>query len=147
MIDSASTLGAVSSAPASATYDDLHAAFVRYTPAEVAALLTELAGQLRSGRHPAGRPYRHVNGFTKIVVAEHPSARLTRHYWPADPGAPDDVSRPHAHRFGFSSLPDFFLGSFSSAMGPYLTRAVRSDPACPRNRHGRACRSRAARSS
>ena len=104
MTDLDSSLGTVIGAPATATYDDLLAAFVRYTPTEVAALLTKLAAQLRSGRFPAGRPYRHVNGFTKIVVAEHPAARLTLHYWPADPGAPEDVSRPHDHRFGFTSL-------------------------------------------
>ena len=89
---------------AGGTYPELHADFVRYTPGDVAALLAGLATRLRSGRYPAGRPYRHVNGFTKIVVAEHPAARLTLHFWPADPGAAADVSRPHDHRFGFSSL-------------------------------------------
>jgi hypothetical protein len=29
---------------------------------------------------------------------------LTLHYWPVEPGAADDVSRPHDHRFRFSSL-------------------------------------------
>ena len=87
-----------------ATYDELHADFVRYTPSDVAALLRGLADRLRSGSYPAARPYRHVNGFTKIVVAEYPSARLTLHYWPADPGGPDDESRPHDHRFAFTSL-------------------------------------------
>lgn len=90
--------------PATASYEQLHTAFVRYTSSEIADLLGSLADRLRSGRYPAGKPYRHVNGFTKIVVAEHPSARLTLHYWPADPGAADDVSRPHDHRFRFSSL-------------------------------------------
>jgi hypothetical protein len=94
----------MTAAPADASYDRLCADFVRYTRADIAALLVDLAARLRSGRYPTGRPYRHVNGFTKIVVAEHPAARLTLHFWPADPGAPDDVSRPHDHRFGFSSL-------------------------------------------
>jgi hypothetical protein len=97
-------LGSIATAPADATYDRLHADFVRYTRDDVAALLDDLARRLRSGRYPAGRPYRHVNGFTKIVVAEHPVARLTLHFWPADPGAAADVSRPHDHRFAFSSL-------------------------------------------
>ncbi|GIM97805.1 hypothetical protein [Paractinoplanes toevensis] len=96
--------GSVNHAPATASYDELLAAFVRYTPSEITALLGSLADELRAGRYPAGKPYRHVNGFTKIVVAEHPSARLTLHYWPADPGAADDVSRPHDHRFRFTSL-------------------------------------------
>ncbi|XVU28416.1 hypothetical protein ACQPZJ_15630 [Actinoplanes sp. CA-054009] len=104
MTDLGSALGSVADAPAEATYDDLRATFLRHTPLDVAVLLRDLAGHLRSGRYPAGRPYRHVNGFTKIVLAEHPSARLTLHYWPADGGAPDDVSRPHDHRFGFTSL-------------------------------------------
>jgi hypothetical protein len=85
--------------------DDLRDAFVRYTRSEVAELLRQLAGDVRKGRYPAGRPYRHVNGFTKVVIAEHPcGARLTLHYWPADPAASDDISRPHDHRFPFSSI-------------------------------------------
>jgi hypothetical protein len=94
----------VAGAPAGASYAELHDAFVRSTRSEIAEALLRLLTQLRSGRYPAGRPYRHVNGFTKIVMAEHPSARLTLHYWPAAPGDPDDVSRPHDHRFAFSSI-------------------------------------------
>ena len=104
MTELRSMSGLVLGAPAAATYDDLHADFVRYTPSDIAALLQGVATQMRSGAYPAARPYRHVNGFTKIVVAEHPSARLTLHYWPADPGGPDDESRPHDHRFAFTSL-------------------------------------------
>jgi hypothetical protein len=104
MIDLASVPASVTGGPAAATYGDLRATFIRSTPSDVAGLLQGLADQLRSGVYPAGRPYRHVNGFTKIVVAEHPSARLTLHYWPADPGAPDHESRPHDHRFAFTSL-------------------------------------------
>jgi hypothetical protein len=91
-------------APAGATYEDLRAGFVRSTRADLAATLTGLATKVRAGRYPAGRPYRHVNGFTKIVVAEHPAARLTLHFWPALADTPDDVERPHDHRFAFSSI-------------------------------------------
>lgn len=71
----------------------------------IAELLDGLLFQVRAGRWPAGAPYRHVNGFTKIVAAEHPDgSRLTLHYWPAAAGEPADVSRPHDHRFPFSSI-------------------------------------------
>lgn len=94
----------VDGAPAGATYAELHEAFVRSTRAELAESLLRLVTRLRAGQYPAGRPYRHVNGFTKIVMAEHPAARLTLHFWPAAPDTPDDVSRPHDHRFAFSSI-------------------------------------------
>jgi hypothetical protein len=90
--------------PAGATYAELHEAFLRHTRSDLADVLLRLATQLRSGQYPAGRPYRHVNGFTKIVISEQPAARLTLHYWPAAPGTPDDMSRPHDHRFAFSSI-------------------------------------------
>jgi hypothetical protein len=94
----------VDGAAAGASYPELHEVFVRSTRADIAASVLRLATELRAGRYPAGRPYRHVNGFTKVVLAEYPSARLTLHYWPAAPGTPDDVSRPHDHRFAFSSI-------------------------------------------
>jgi hypothetical protein len=94
----------VDGAPTGATYADLHAVFIASTREDIAAALLDLATTLRAGRYPAGRPYRHVNGFTKIVMAEYPSARLTLHFWPAAPDTPDDVSRPHDHRFAFSSI-------------------------------------------
>ncbi|MFI5909605.1 hypothetical protein [Dactylosporangium sp. NPDC051541] len=72
---------------------------------DVAALLDRLTADFRSGHPPAGRPYRHVNGFTKIVAAEHDDgSRLTLHYWPADPPQRQHISRPHDHRFPFSSI-------------------------------------------
>lgn len=87
------------------TYEDLHESFRRLTPDRIAERLFRLAAEVRAGRYPAGRPYRHVNGFTKFVVAEHGcGARLTLHYWAAQPGAAADVSRPHDHRFPFSSI-------------------------------------------
>ena len=104
MINLDLVLGSAIRMPTDASYEQLHATFMRYTSSEIADLLGSLADRLRSGMYPASKPYRHVNGFTKIVVAEHPSARLTLHYWPADPQATDDVSRPHDHRFRFSSL-------------------------------------------
>jgi hypothetical protein len=90
--------------PASATYAQLHDAFVRSTRSDIAELLLRLVAQLRKGLYPAGRPYRHVNDFTKIVIREHAAARLTLHYWPAASGTPEDRSRPHDHRFAFSSI-------------------------------------------
>lgn len=70
-----------------------------------AAELSSLAEQVRAGRYPLGAPYRHVNGFTKIVAAQYgDGSRLTLHYWPARPGGAPDVSRPHDHRFPFTSL-------------------------------------------
>jgi hypothetical protein len=90
---------------ARATYPEQREAFERYTRPQVAEQLARVSAQVRAHRYPAGRPYLHVNGFTKIVIAEHSSgARLTLHYWPAAPGTPDDVSRPHDHRFPFSSI-------------------------------------------
>ena len=71
-------------------------------------LLASIQEELRHGHLPAGRvPYVHVNGFVKFVIAELPMthARLTLHYWT---GRIDDKvieeSRPHNHRFCFSSL-------------------------------------------
>jgi hypothetical protein len=93
----------VDGAPVGGDYAELHEGFDRLTRSDIAASLARLAGQLRSGRYPAGRPYRHVNGFTKIVLSEHAATRVTLHYWPAAPG-PEDVSRPHDHRFAFSSI-------------------------------------------
>jgi hypothetical protein len=73
--------------------------------AAVAELVGRLAADLGRGRLPHGMPYRHVNGFTKIVAAEYgDGSRLTLHYWPAAPGAGEHVSRPHDHRFPFSSV-------------------------------------------
>lgn len=72
---------------------------------EIADLLDRLLASVRGGHWPAGAPYRHVNGFTKIVAAEHADgSRLTLHYWPAAPGTAPDVSRPHDHRFPFTSI-------------------------------------------
>ncbi|MFG2044249.1 hypothetical protein [Dactylosporangium sp. NPDC048998] len=72
---------------------------------DIAGLLDRLAADVRAGRPPAGAPYRHVNGFTKIVAAEYgDGSRLTLHYWPAEPRAGEHVSRPHDHRFPFSSI-------------------------------------------
>ncbi|WP_433086218.1 hypothetical protein ACQP1P_12635 [Dactylosporangium sp. CA-052675] len=72
---------------------------------DVGELLQRLTAEVRAGREPAGRPYRHVNGFTKIVAAEYPDgSRLTLHYWPADPAEREHVSRPHDHRFPFRSI-------------------------------------------
>jgi hypothetical protein len=72
---------------------------------DVGELLDRLTAEMRSGREPAGRPYRHVNGFTKIVAAEYADGRrLTLHYWPADPPQREHVSRPHDHRFPFGSI-------------------------------------------
>ncbi|GAA0726310.1 hypothetical protein Drose_11765 [Dactylosporangium roseum] len=73
--------------------------------AGVVEVLDRLLASARGGQWPAGAPYRHVNGFTKIVAAEHADrSRLTLHYWPASPGAAPDVSRPHDHRFPFISV-------------------------------------------
>ena len=104
MVNLSSVPALVGGARAGATYAELHDEFIRSTPSDTAELLQRLVMQLRSGHYPAGRPYRHVNGFTKIVMAEHASARLTLHFWPAAAGTPDDVSRPHDHRFRFSSI-------------------------------------------
>lgn len=72
---------------------------------DIAGLLDRLIADVGAGRLPAGAPYRHVNGFTKIVAAQYPDgSRLTLHYWPADPAAGEDVSRPHDHRFPFRSI-------------------------------------------
>jgi len=88
---------------ARATYSELHERFVALSRAEIAATLRWLSAQLAAGRYPAGRPYRHVNGFTKIVLAECPDgSRLTIHYWAVGTGT--HVSRPHDHRFPFRSV-------------------------------------------
>ncbi|MGI5243459.1 hypothetical protein [Dactylosporangium sp. CA-139066] len=72
---------------------------------DIAGLLDRLVVDLRRGRLAGGAPYRHVNGFTKIVAEEHADgSRLTLHYWPAEPRAREHVSRPHDHRFPFSSI-------------------------------------------
>ncbi|MEU7868919.1 hypothetical protein [Dactylosporangium sp. NPDC049140] len=72
---------------------------------DVGELLERLTAEVRAGREPAGRPYRHVNGFTKIVAAEYADgSRLTLHYWAADRAEREHVSRPHDHRFPFSSI-------------------------------------------
>lgn len=87
------------------THSELHEQFVQLMRAEIAQRLTAFAADVRTGRFPAGRPYQHVNGFTKFVVTEYEcGARLTLHYWPAAPGARDDVSRPHDHRYPFASI-------------------------------------------
>ena len=73
--------------------------------AAVADLVGRLVADLSRRRPPHGMPYRHVNGFTKIVAAQYPDGRrLTLHYWPAAPGTAEHVSRPHDHRFPFSSV-------------------------------------------
>jgi hypothetical protein len=92
-------------APRGASYAELLDTFERLTPSEIAVKVERLAAAVRARRYPAGRPYRHVNGFTKIVAAEYAcGARLTLHYWPAEFGAAPDVSRPHDHRFPFTSI-------------------------------------------
>jgi hypothetical protein len=86
-------------------YAELLRTFVRLTPDKIVAELAHLVNGVRARRYPAGRPYRHVNGFTKVVAAQYPcGARLTLHYWPAESGAAPDVSRPHDHRFPFTSI-------------------------------------------
>jgi len=89
-----------------ASYDTLQDAFLRLSAAEIYGRLQTVAEQLERGRTPSGGvPYRHVNGFTKIVIAEFVcGARLTLHYWPATPGIVEDISRPHDHRFPFLSI-------------------------------------------
>ncbi len=92
--------------PGDAPFTAVRQAFLDLRPAAIAELLTGIATGLVQGRRPAGaRPYRHVNGFTKLVVAEYPAcgARLTLHYWPAG-GDGRHESRPHDHRFAFSSI-------------------------------------------
>ncbi|GAA4252020.1 hypothetical protein GCM10022255_046910 [Dactylosporangium darangshiense] len=72
---------------------------------DIGGVIDRLAADVRAGRLPAGMPYRHVNGFTKIVAAEYPDgSRLTLHYWPAGPLGGEHVSRPHDHRFPFRSV-------------------------------------------
>jgi hypothetical protein len=91
--------------PAGAPYAELLRAFEHLTADGIAAEVERLADAVRARRYPAGRPYRHVNGFTKVVASEYAcGARLTLHYWPAEPGAAPDVSRPHDHRFPFTSV-------------------------------------------
>lgn len=91
--------------PADAPYTEMLAAFLQLTRDEIAAELKLLAAAIQARRYPAGRPYHHINGFTKVVVAEYTcGARMTLHYWPAELGAAPDVSRPHDHRFAFTSL-------------------------------------------
>jgi hypothetical protein len=99
--------------PDDADHLALHDAFVRLSRDGIERLLTGLVRAVETRDYPAGRPYRHVNGFTKVVAAEYPcGARLTLHYWPAaDDDAADDVSRPHDHRFPFAS---FLLGGAQS---------------------------------
>lgn len=74
----------------------------------IARSIEWLHGSLQAGEVPAGQwPYLHVNGFIKLVVMELPltAARLTLHYWPKRSGTdPSLHSRPHNHRFEFSSL-------------------------------------------
>jgi hypothetical protein len=90
--------------PADAPYDEVHRTFLTWTPDDIGRALTALGVAVRAGRHPVDRPYRHVNGFTKVVATRHPSgARLTLHYWPPEPGTDEDVSRAHSHRFPFAS--------------------------------------------
>ena len=92
------------STPAGSAFAERQAEFEKWTRDDIGRELAALRSALRTGRYPAGRPYRHVNGFTKVVAAEYPGgSRLTLHYWPQAAGAEDDVSRPHDHRFPFSS--------------------------------------------
>jgi hypothetical protein len=73
--------------------------------AHIGAVVERIVADVRAGRLAGGAPYRHVNGFTKIVAAEYgDGSRLTLHYWPADPAAGEHVSRPHDHRFPFRSV-------------------------------------------
>ncbi|GGM22131.1 hypothetical protein ACFFX1_01010 [Dactylosporangium sucinum] len=72
---------------------------------DAAGVVDRLLATVRGGSWPHGAPYRHVNGFTKIVAARYPDgSRLTLHYWPAARGEAPDVSRPHDHRFPFTSV-------------------------------------------
>ncbi|MEV6924395.1 hypothetical protein AB0M46_07790 [Dactylosporangium sp. NPDC051485] len=73
---------------------------------DAGGVIDRLLADLRGGRRLAGGvPYRHVNGFTKIVAARYDDgSRLTLHYWPASRTAAQHVSRPHDHRFPFSSI-------------------------------------------
>jgi hypothetical protein len=72
---------------------------------DIAGLVDRLIVDVRRGRMPGGAPYRHVNGFTKIVAAEHgDGSRLTLHYWAGEARGGEHVSRPHDHRFPFSSV-------------------------------------------
>ncbi|GAA2365576.1 hypothetical protein GCM10010170_064080 [Dactylosporangium salmoneum] len=73
---------------------------------DAGGVIDRLLADLRGGRRLAGGvPYRHVNGFTKIVAARYDDgSRLTLHYWPASRTAAEHVSRPHDHRFPFSSI-------------------------------------------
>jgi hypothetical protein len=83
----------------------LVSAFVLLAPERIATILHDLVTAIGNRRYPAGRPYRHVNGFTKIVAAQYAcGGRLTLHYWPSEAGAAPDVSRPHDHRFPFTSV-------------------------------------------
>ncbi len=80
--------------------------FAELTPTKIAHGLKRLASGIAAGQLPASRtPYRHINGFTKVLLAEFPKskARLTLHYWPAA-GDELHISRPHNHRFGFCSV-------------------------------------------
>lgn len=72
---------------------------------DIGGLVDRLVADVRRGRVAGGAPYRHVNGFTKIVAAEYPDgSRLTLHYWQADRRLGEHVSRPHDHRFPFRSV-------------------------------------------
>lgn len=50
--------------------------------------------------------YIHVNGFLKLVLLRLPTSgmRVTFHYWPPSEIRGPSISRPHSHRFGFSSI-------------------------------------------
>lgn len=81
---------------------------VQNSPDTVETLLASVWKSLAADHLPArARPYVHVNGFTKLLVAEFPATgtRLTFHYWPAESGKSEvHHSRPHDHRFAFSSV-------------------------------------------
>jgi hypothetical protein len=78
--------------------------FIGLTREGVAARLAKLADDIRDDKLRV-RPYIHTNGFTKVLAEEFAcGARLTLHYWPAKPGAAPDTTRPHDHRYGFTSL-------------------------------------------
>lgn len=83
-------------------------AAVQASPDSIGSLLASVSKSLAADHLPTrARPYVHVNGFTKLVIAEFPvtGTRLTFHYWPvrSQKGGVHH-SRPHDHRFSFSSV-------------------------------------------
>jgi hypothetical protein len=94
-----------------ASWDQLRDQFdsmVQQSPDLIATALGAARDDLSAGRYPAGvRPYVHTNGFTKLLLADLPTtqSRITLHYWPERIAVSEShVSRPHNHRFAFSSV-------------------------------------------